>query len=262
MFKLLKPELILHSQSVCLPLKVAAIDTAKRACALLQVGDLIEKEAVLYLHCALECPVFKRWNVEQLLPVAAICLYLTIRMHQLPVSIQCLLLAVGQQAQFSVNLFWQVAKAVNQHPPAVDYSKFAVLVMADLHDEEASTKMQVSYACQHLDQFTGCSAMQIVSDWTCFKMISCCCCVSPDCAELRLSNAVNALASPCQTERCADSGCVCQDDGLARWRSARDHCADEPLDCCCSAACNEVPPGQFLDQSSSLYLLVVRYGNA
>ena len=185
--------------SVCLSLQLAAVDTIRRACALLQVGDLIETEAVLYLQCALERPAFKTLNAECVAPVAAICLYLAIRMHQLPVSVQRLLLAVGQQAQFSVKLFWQVAKAVNQNPRAVDYTKFAVLVMADLHDEKASTKMQVSHAYLHFDHLTMCSVLRlsvIAHAWIPFQ----CCCVLSVCAQLYFGNAVNALAILSQAE--------------------------------------------------------------
>ncbi|KAL3161033.1 hypothetical protein ABBQ38_009417 [Trebouxia sp. C0009 RCD-2024] len=64
-------------------------------------------------------------------------------MHQLPVSVQRLVSAVGQKACFSVNFFWEVAQAVHQTPPAVDYTRFAVLVIADLADMKATPRMQI-----------------------------------------------------------------------------------------------------------------------
>ena len=68
-------------------------------------------------------------------------------MHQLPISVQCVVLAVGQKAKFSVKLFWKVAQAVHETPPAVDYTRFAVLVMADVAHTQASLKLQVCCVC-------------------------------------------------------------------------------------------------------------------
>ena len=64
-------------------------------------------------------------------------------MHQLPISVQCVVSAVGQKAKFSVKLFWKVAQAVHETPPAVDYTRFAVLVMAGVVHTKASFKLQV-----------------------------------------------------------------------------------------------------------------------
>ena len=68
-------------------------------------------------------------------------------MHQLPISVQRLVSAVGQKSNFSVSLFWKVAQAVHQTPPAVDYTRFAVLVMADSVNVRASLKIEVCYIC-------------------------------------------------------------------------------------------------------------------
>lgn len=68
-------------------------------------------------------------------------------MHQLPISVQRLVSAVGQKANFSVSLFWKVAQAVHQTPPAVDYTRFAVLVMADSVNVRASLKIEVCHIC-------------------------------------------------------------------------------------------------------------------
>lgn len=68
-------------------------------------------------------------------------------MHQLPISVQRLVLAMGHKANFSVKLFWKVAQAVHQTPPAVDYTRFAVLVMAETVNETATLKTEVYHAC-------------------------------------------------------------------------------------------------------------------
>lgn len=112
------------------------------ACTVLELGNLIAKEALLYVYCVLESPAFS-CHIQNPAPLAATALYLAIRMHQLPVSVQRLVSAVGQKACFSVNFFWEVAQAVHQTPPAVDYTRFAVLVIADLADMKATPRMQV-----------------------------------------------------------------------------------------------------------------------
>ena len=120
----------------------------REACATLQIGEVIEREALLYLQCVLETksPAF-RCRVQNQAPLAATSLYLAIRMHQLPVSVQRLVLAVGQKACFSVKLFWKVAQAVHRAPPAVDYTTFAVQVMADVVNVRATLKIQVYPIC-------------------------------------------------------------------------------------------------------------------
>lgn len=112
------------------------------ACSALGLGDVIGKEALLYLSCVLESPAFS-CHIQNQPPLAATALYLAIRMHHLPVSVLRLVSAMGQEACFSVNLFWEVAQAVHQTPPALDYTRFAVLVMADLVNVMATLKLQV-----------------------------------------------------------------------------------------------------------------------
>ena len=94
------------------------------------------------MYCILESPAFS-CHIQNQAPLAATALYLAIRMHQLPVSVQRLVSAIGQRACFSVDLFWEVAQAVHQTPPAVDYTRFAVLVMANLPNMKATPRMQV-----------------------------------------------------------------------------------------------------------------------
>ena len=134
---------------------LASPDIVRAACATLHLGEVIEREALLYLQGVLESPSFatsvtKLGNQRQhqyQAPLAATSLYLAIRMHQLPISVQRLVSAVGQKANFSVKLFCKVAEAVHQTPPAVDYTRFAVLVMADTVNVTATLKSQVCHVC-------------------------------------------------------------------------------------------------------------------
>ena len=77
-------------------------------------------------------------------------------MHQLPISVQHLVSAVGQKGNFSVTLFWKVAQAVHQTPPAVDYTRFAVLVMAESGNVRATLKTQVCRMCTSVPLLACC----------------------------------------------------------------------------------------------------------
>lgn len=114
----------------------------RRLCSLLDLGGLLLSEAVIYLDCSsLTCQSIPAWS--------AACLYLVIRMHQLPVSVTRVAAEVGQDPKLILKLFQQVANDCQQTPPAVDFSKFALQSMARLRQVKSATRVQVQHCFLH-----------------------------------------------------------------------------------------------------------------
>lgn len=121
-------------------LQVTASDIIRCSAKELGIGQLVETEALFYLECAFSCHIQTSHRPASL---SAACLWLAIRMHLLPITMNQVAAAVGEEARLTLKLFHKVAVAAQQNPPATDFTKFALHGMGKIPHVCASTKMQV-----------------------------------------------------------------------------------------------------------------------
>ena len=90
------------------------------AAKILQVGKMLEDEAVFYLECAYDVQATKATAL------AAACLYLTIRQHQLPISLHSVLTAVEPNLKLTSELLLAVADACQLKVPIFNWTHFGI----------------------------------------------------------------------------------------------------------------------------------------
>jgi len=142
---------------------VAVSDTIHRVAVSLGLGDVLTTEALWYLECSSNSttsqPITDVWS--------AACLYLAIRMHQLPISPAQVAAAAGQDSRMILKLFQKVATACAQTPPPVDFTKFTLHSMAKVPGVQPATKVKVQYFSLHFCMLNSFAT----------KVLSICCCL-------------------------------------------------------------------------------------
>ncbi|KAL0042374.1 hypothetical protein WJX77_010295 [Trebouxia sp. C0004] len=118
---------------------VAGSDTIHRMAVSVGLGDVLTSQALWYFECssnsATSQPVNDAWS--------AACLYLAIRMHQLPISTAQVAAAVEQDSRLILKLFQRVATACKITPPAVDFTNFTLHSMTKVPGVRPATKAKV-----------------------------------------------------------------------------------------------------------------------
>ena len=118
--------------------------TLRLAAKILQVGKLLEAEAVFYLECAHDVQATKATAL------AAACLYLTIRQHQLPVSLHSVLSVVEPNLKLTSELLLAVADACQLKVPTINRTHFGVRSLSLMPGVEAWLKVQVTQRTLHI----------------------------------------------------------------------------------------------------------------
>ena len=126
--------------SHCLVLQHKTKEVIRRIAHAINVGGFLEREAIFYLDCAYDSSARVRHADFAALAVA--CLYVAMRMHQLPVNIYGMLIAFQPGVRPS-NLSSSVADACWLRLPAVDYTQYVVHSLSFNSDLEPSIKAQV-----------------------------------------------------------------------------------------------------------------------
>ncbi len=144
-------------------LQVAGSDVIHRMAVSVGLGDVLASQALWYFECssnsATSQPIIDVWS--------AACLYLAIRMHQLPISTAQVAAAVKQDSKLILKLFQKVATACKINPPAVDFTNFTLHSMTKMPGVQPATKVKV----QHL------SLQFCILDSSATKLLSIRCCL-------------------------------------------------------------------------------------
>lgn len=108
----------------------------------LQLGDVLASEAAFYLECA--CDAHSICCTKARPPeLAAACMYVVIRQHQLPVALKGVLAAADPTVKPS-QLFLKVADACQLKLPAPDYTKFVTQSLSVLTGVQPDVKKKVT----------------------------------------------------------------------------------------------------------------------
>ena len=130
-------------------LQVAGYDLIHRMGVSLGLGDVLTSQAVWYFECSISSatsqPLDNVWS--------AACLYLAIRMHQLPISTAEVAAAVKQDSRLNLKLFQKVATACKVNVPAVDFTSFTLHSMTKRPGVQPATKVKVQHLPLHFCAF-------------------------------------------------------------------------------------------------------------
>ncbi len=105
------------------------------------LGDVLTSQALWYFECSSHSGTTQPMNDVW----SAACLYLAIRMHQLPISTAQVAAAVKQDSMMILKRFRKVATACKVNPPAVDFTNFTLHSMTKMPGVQPATKVKVQH---------------------------------------------------------------------------------------------------------------------